>query len=108
MAELFPEGITKIEEPLLTNYKEETPGGRNTVKRSRSSSSCRKLTYSIRRNPRRQSANYTSDYYDGPLTRSMRTRLDNTPTTGGLAEGFKNEREVRRFIYTPCKVSGAC
>lgn len=42
-----------------------------------------------------------SDYYDGPLTRAMKNRLDNGDK---LMDGLEDEQEVRRIVYTPRKV----
>ncbi|XP_003382727.2 PREDICTED: cell division cycle-associated 7-like protein [Amphimedon queenslandica] len=79
--QLFPEG-TK----LHSSPREATPTVGLIV--NRKSSSCRKLKYSARRYNTRQSR----DYYEGPMTRSMRTRF------GGEEGGEKAKSAEPSFL----------
>lgn len=98
--ELFPEG-TNLELPFLTNTKSiSTPETKLEVTDTTVRVTRRKLKFTVRRNPRRSvNSLYAEpgDYYDGPLTRAMKNKIDN----GGkeLVDGLEDDQQVKRIIY---------
>lgn len=64
------------------------------------SNSCRKLRYHIlRKSEKRVDSFRRADYYDGPITRSMKCKTKKDD----LVEGLKDEQDVRRVVYSVAK-----
>ena len=77
-------------------FKEESE---DCLSASKSKYSRRQLRYNVsRRNPRRRvnSPLLSGDYYDGPITRSMRKDKPKNELVNGLTD----EKEFYRVVYT--------